>query len=287
MPWPSDRPASAPTCVGCGTVFPVRDGIVSIAAVVEEGDYPAALHDVVAHVEARHFWFEARNRIILAAMRRTLGPLEARRLLEVGCGSGYVLAMLEGAGLDVCGVDMHRAALEMARDRIHGPLLCSSATRLPFFDDFDIVGLFDVIEHADNDVGLLRQARTVLRPHGQVVVTVPAGAHLWTAYDQATGHKRRYSRQSLADTLNRGVFHVTYLAAFNCLPLMAQRLYRRFTTPVDVAESSGTEIVRQALRVPPGPLNRLFAWLMRVEAPLRGLPFVRGGSLIAIGETTD
>jgi len=287
VPVARGTPGQRPTCAGCGATYDCENGIISVGAAVSERDYPVEMHQLVAAVEEEHFWFSARNRVILSTMRRVLGPLEGKRLLDVGCGSGFVLSALEHAGLQVAGTDMHGQRLVRARTRIRGPLLCSNAATLPFFDDFDLVGLFDVIEHTADDAEVLRQARLVLRPGGHVVVTAPAGTHAWTRFDEVIGHKRRYDRRSLADALARGGFRVRHASYFNCLPHVAQRLHRRFARAVHDSSTPAVEIVRQTLRVPPEPLNTLFGWAMRLETPLRVLPFVTGGSLIAIGERAD
>jgi SAM-dependent methyltransferase len=273
---------SAPACSRCHAIFRVDSGIVALADTTDDRDYPEPLVDLVANVEGRHFWFAARNEVILSTMRRVVGPLEGLRLLDIGCGTGFVAAALEAAGLEVTGIDMHRAALAHARARVRGRLFSSSRTVLPFFRDFDIASLFDVIEHIDDDVGVLQQAGTVLRANGLVVITVPAGPELWTRYDEVIGHKRRYDRDTLADVLRKGGFEICYIGYFSCLPLLVQVAQRWLTPELRSASRDSTAIVRQALRLPPEPLNTLLRWSIRVETPLRSFRWVRGGSLLAI-----
>lgn len=274
-------------CSSCHTAFEAEEGILTLASEVDHRDYPEALVDLVVNVEDRHFWFSSRNEVILWTMRRVIGPLTGRRLLDVGCGTGFVLAALEAAGLSVHGIDMHRAALRVARGRVRGPLIQTDAAVLPFFADLDMVTLFDVIEHIDDDVGALRQARGVLTPGGFVVVTVPAGTDLWTTYDEVSGHKRRYDRASLTDALDRAGLTPRYVGYFNCLPLVAQLLHRRLVSPRASEAHDPVAIVRQALQVPPWPFNALFRVLTRLEAPFRHVPGVRGGSLIAVAQRRD
>ena len=250
--------------------------------VARDEDYPETLVDLIAGIEDRHFWFRARNRVILETMRRVMGPMAGRCALDVGCGTGFVLAALEAEGLDAGGIDMHRTSLLRARARIRGPLVWSNAAALPFFPDFDIVTLCDVIEHAEADCGVLQEAAGVLAPNGFLVVTVPAGPHLWTSYDEASGHKRRYDRAGLADVLERSGFRVRYLGYFNCLPLLAQVLHRTLRSKKSAPDR--VDIVRKALRVPPEPINTLLGALVPLEAPFRALRWVRGGSLIAIAQ---
>jgi len=277
----------SPRCSDCHATFRLEDGIVALGDPADDRDYPAPLVDLVAEVEQRHFWFAARNDVILSTMRRVIGPLAGRSLLDVGCGTGFVTAALESAGMEAWGIDMHRRALSRARSRVRGPLFSSHSPALPFFRDFDVVSLFDVIEHIDDDVEAIRQAAGVLRAKGYGVVTVPAGANLWTVYDEVIGHKRRYDRERLAHVLRDAGMEIRYIAYFSCLPLIAQMVQRWFAPELRSETHDTIAIVRKALTIPPQGLNQLFRWSIRVEAPLRRLAWVRGGSLIAIAQRRD
>lgn len=281
---PLDRASEAsPRCPHCQAVFPLDRGIVVLADTPDEDrDYPAALVDLVAGVEQRHFWFAARNDVILATMRRALGPLSGRRVLDIGCGTGFVTAAFEADGMDAWGIDMHPAALRHARARMRGPLFSTHTAALPFFPDFEAATLFDVIEHLDDDVTAVQEAAAVLEPNGHIVVTVPAGQHLWTAYDEVIGHKRRYDRDSLTTTLTRAGLDVRSVEYFSCLPLLAQIAQRAVAPRLHDTHRDTVEIVRHALRIPPEPFNTLFRWSTRAEKLLRRLRWMRGGSLIAV-----
>lgn len=278
---------SALRCGGCRATYSTTGGVVAVTEAADDRDYPAALVDLVASVEQRHFWFAARNDVILSTMRRVIGTVTGLRVLDIGCGTGFVTGALERAGMDAWGIDMHRGALMRARSRIRGPLFSNDATRLPFFRDFDVASLFDVIEHLDDDVGAIQQAATVLKPHGWLVVTVPAGQHLWTKYDEVIGHKRRYERRGLADVVRNAGLETAYVGYFSCLPLLAQIVQRSIAGGTRSTSGDTIEVVRQALTVPPGPLNQLFRAAIRAEAPLRQLSWVRGGSLIAVARRAD
>lgn len=269
-------------CTDCSAPYSINDGIVTLTDVANDRDYPAPLIELVTDVEQRHFWFEARNDVILSTIRRTTGSVAGMRVLDIGCGTGFVTAALERAGMEAWGIDMHRAALVYARSRLRGPLFSNDAATLPFFRDFELASLFDVIEHLDDDAGAIHQAATVLRPNGAVVVTVPAGPHLWTKYDEVIGHKRRYDRQSLEAALQSAGLEPISVAYFSCLPLLAQIAQRWVARGMRSSSSDTIEIVRQALAVPPAPLNVLFRLAIRAEGPLRQLPWMRGGSLIAV-----
>ena len=282
VPAPGDTSA---VCAACATAVAVENGIVILTAPADDRDYPKDLIELVTAVEDRHFWFAARNDVIVSALRRVPGDLRNKHALDIGCGRGFVAAALERAGLVVSGADMHLSALRRARTRMRGAVVASRATTLPFFADFDVAALFDVIEHVDDDVAVLDHARQMLLPGGHVVVTVPAGPELWTAYDDVIGHKRRYDRAMLVAALQRAQFALRHVSYFNFAVVLAGMRQRQ--TRAAQAVSDRGAIVRRALTVPPGPLNTLLRWSVKAESPFRRFSWLRGGSLIAVAQRSN
>jgi SAM-dependent methyltransferase len=183
-----------------------------------------------------------------------------------------------------CGLDLHLTGLRYARRRIQGLLIWETATRVPFAGQFDVVALCDVIEHAPDDVAVLRQASRALRAGGVLVVTVPAYQQLWTAIDDISGHKRRYTRQALVGAMQRAGLQVRLARYFHTLLLPAQLLARqRFKRRPPSSNTDQMRLLRQALRVPPEPVNALLHLATRADAALSRLSVPFGSSLIAIG----
>lgn len=260
-----------------------EDGILLLDRTTDRVDHPEEFYGLLAEVEPKHFWFSTRNRLILSTMREAMGPLAGRSVLDVGCGTGFVLAALERAGMVACGIDMHIGGLRYARERIRGPLLCGTATRLPFERQFDAVLLCDVIEHTPDDVAVVREASRALQDRGALVITVPAHPQLWTALDDVSGHKRRYTKDGLVQVMRRADLDVRLARYFNAALVPLQALQRWKFRHHPVATPADREwLVRQALQIPPRQLAALLDLAMRWELPLtRVLPF--GASLIAIG----
>ena len=129
-------------------------------------------------VENRHFWFGARNIALKTVIEGLTAQLEhGYRVLEVGCGTGNTLCMLEaacpGANL-VIGMDPFDEGLQFARRRTCLPLVRGRVEDAPFRARFDLVGMFDVLEHLEDDAAALRRVRALVKPDGFLVVTVPA-----------------------------------------------------------------------------------------------------------------
>jgi SAM-dependent methyltransferase len=218
--------------------------------------------------EDRHFWHRTRNEFIseqIAALR----VVPPSRILDLGCGGGCVAAHLCEQGYDVVGVDGQRSLVELAASRasrgtfyLHD--LSKGVGEIPE-RDFDVVGLFDVIEHLDDPLHALNEAASKARRGGFVVGTVPALMMLWSEVDALAGHKTRYERASLVELLECvKECSVRQVVAFNrCLiPLMwVQR--RAMGKKADRASMSESN-----LSVPVGPVNWALTRLLRIERRL-------------------
>jgi len=279
-PVPLDRPMVVPLrCDSCGQRFAQEAGAVLLGDTEEETEFTADSYRLLEDLEARHYWFAARSRLILAALRRRLGSLEGRRILDVGCGTGLVLAALERCETITCGLDRRLSALQHARARVQGHLIRNQSGRVPFTGQFDVTLACDVIEHVEDDVALLREMLRATRRGGILLVTVPASPRLWSAYDEVAGHRRRYTRRTLVRALAMAGFERICARYFSCLPYPALLLQRR-SLPTADGPDERAKLVRDALRVPPAPINALLSFATFVEMPLaRICPF--GGSLIA------
>lgn len=168
-------------------------------------------------IEDRHFWFRSRNRIIDGLVRQlTAAKPDGFRVLEVGCGTGNVLQHLVrscGRGR-VYGMDLFGEGLHYARQRTPGILLQADVHMPPFSVQFDVIGLFDVLEHIEDDVNVLLTLRQMLAPGGSLLLTVPAHQSLWSYFDEAGRHVRRYEVNELTAKLRAAGFAVTYATEF-------------------------------------------------------------------------
>lgn len=252
--------------------------------------YDPAYFPLLFQIEDRHFWFRARNLAIVATIRRFLPrPPTGYRVLECGCGTGNVLHALEQLGDDVAvvGMDLFAEGLSYARQRTGASLVQGDVHRPPFGGRFDLVGLFDVLEHMADDRAVLRDLRTLVADGGRVLLTVPAHPSLWSYFDEASRHCRRYTREELAGKLEAAGYRVECLTYFMASLLPAVWIGRRLAAmlsrqPAEEAAQADRLAVKE-LRITPG-VNGLLAALLTVEAKVlarRGrLPW--GASLLAV-----
>ena len=252
--------------------------------------YDPAFFDRLFAVEEQHFWFRARNRVIAAAVTPLVGQLAPGYCgLEVGCGTGNVLRLLE----NVCdqgtiiGMDLFADALQYARRRTKAPLVRGDARTLPFRAQFALIGLFDVLEHLPDDVQVLQTLWTALAPDGRLLLTVPAHASLWSYFDEAGHHCRRYEMADLEQKLLQCGYEVEFITQFMaCLfPLvwlgrrMMRLRHRRSDSDIDHARALSLD----ELRLFP-LINPLLSWVLSQEARLiaRRYRLPLGTSLLAI-----
>lgn len=233
----------------------------------------------LADLEARHFWFRARNALITRALRQHFPG--ARSLLELGCGNGFVLRGIRTArpDLHLVGTELFSEGLAFARGRVPEAAFARvDARALPFKDaSLDVVGAFDVVEHIEEDEQVLREAYRVTKPGGGIVLTVPQHRWLWSAVDDYSLHQRRYSRRELIERVEAAGFVRPWATSFVTLLLPLLLLGRRRRGPLTDAEAA------RELEV--GDLgNRIGDWLMNVERWLieRGLSLPLGGSLLLV-----
>lgn len=214
-------------CPACG-FSPRRLGaVLSFCDPVDADGFDPDAFDHLALLEQASFWFRSRNELLIWSMRRYFP--RAQSLLEIGCGTGFVLRGLDNAlpGLSVAGAELHEAGLRYASRRLpSADLFQFDARNIPFAEEFDVIGAFDVLEHIDEDERVLREMHTAVRSGGGILVTVPQHPWLWSASDEYAKHERRYRRSELLRKVTAAGFIVRRLTSFLSLLLPAMVVSR-------------------------------------------------------------
>jgi 2-polyprenyl-3-methyl-5-hydroxy-6-metoxy-1,4-benzoquinol methylase len=212
---------------------------------------PQGYSVTLAH-QGSHWWYRARRDLFLRQVRRaahSLGfPGRRLALLDYGCASGFDLQPLSelgtAEGADIANIADIASIADIANTngggaKVAEPRAPDAPPRevihivprdLPALRGrFDIVTCLDVLEHLDDDVEGLRTIASLLRNDGQVIVTVPAYAWLWSGEDVISQHRRRYTRATLLRACRAAGFEVLFASYFNLgvLPAMAAVVWWR------------------------------------------------------------
>jgi SAM-dependent methyltransferase len=223
-------------------------------------------------LEVEHWWFEGRRTILLHLLDRELGADNTeRRILDMGCGTGTMLQHLDRYGTAE-GLETDEAMVRSCHARGLSRVRLASPPPLPYdTESFDLITLLDVLEHIEDDRGVLREVARALRPGGLLLLTVPAYQLLWGPQDRASEHKRRYRASQVKERIEEAGLEARRLTYFNTLmfpPAAAIKLIRRVTQ--GDSERSDCEMSR------PGRVNDSLARVFKSEARLldrMDLPF--------------
>jgi len=239
--------------------------------------------DEMAAFEDRHWWFIGK-RLLVVALLGDRATRPGLRVLDVGCGTGGVLAHLRDGGAATVGVDRSLQALRHCRARGIPALACADMDRLPFAAArFDVVLMLDVLEHFVDDGAVVARARTLLRPGGALLVSVPAFQALFSEHDRAVAHVRRYSAPQLRTVLEGGGFAVRRLTYTNVAAFPPAAVLRGLLPRLGLDRGPGTDFREHAPWV-----NRLLVGTYEAEAAVlrRGGRLPVGLSVAALAEPT-
>jgi SAM-dependent methyltransferase len=266
------------------TILTAQESKPSIDGVLR-GGYDPAFFNQLALIEDQHFWFRARNYLILGLARRIASSLKPCNLvLEVGCGTGNVLRALEAACPDstIVGLELWFEGLMHAQSRSRAFLIQADIRNSPFAKQFDLVGMFDVIEHIDGDRETLQLVRDALRPGGKLLLTVPAHQSLWSYFDEAARHCRRYSPDGIREKLEDAGFEVEFLTQFMASIFPIVWVYRKLNR-TKTRTKSAQQRASDEFRIVP-VVNRILTLLLRLEATwiCRGHSLPIGTSLVVV-----
>jgi SAM-dependent methyltransferase len=258
--------------------------------VAPETSYDPGYFSPLYQAEDLHFWFRARNKIITSVVKQIIARLpDGFRFLEIGCGTGNVLKALA----PVCergslvGMDLYAEGLRFARSRVSSPLLQGDLLHPPFCRQFEIIGMFDVLEHMPDDLNILKDLRAMLVNDGALVITVPAFKSLFSYFDIASHHVRRYERPGLTEVLHEAGFKIDYIGYYMATLFPFVWLGRKLAVlnkrQMALDDKSVEELSIKELQIIP-VINDLLAWTLSLESGFitrrQQLPF--GTSLICV-----
>jgi SAM-dependent methyltransferase len=228
-------------------------------------------HDLMAQIEKTNWWYRGKRDLF----DRLLNGQQFMKALDVGCGVGSNIEIIQKYARTVIGVDNAQKAVDYCVQRgfnvIRGDIYSLS------FDDnsFDLVVCSDVLEHVD-DVNALSEISRVLQPGGTFLFSVPANQHLWNDNDDFSHHLRRYDKKRLRQILQKD-FTILQLKFWNFSSYVPVFIIYQ------LQKLNKTKTVTKNLTRTPHALNTLLYSLISFENKLfQKISFPQGVSLVGI-----
>lgn len=274
--------SSIKSCPSCSFAPSLVDGFIAYARELadEGGGFKASYFSELARLEEGNFWFQSRNELILWALQKYCPHFQS--LFEIGCGTGYVLSGISKLfpHAKLYGGEIFTAGLHFAAARLPSvDFIQMDARNIPFQEEFDVIGAFDVLEHIEEDQTVLAQIHHALKPGGFLLLTVPQHPWLWSPVDTYSCHARRYTALDLHQKIRRARFQIKRSTSFVTTLLPAMMVSRFFQSKknADLFDPA------QELKLNPF-LNFLFSKLLFLEREMikRGCNFSVGGSRLVI-----
>ena len=264
-----------------------RDGIWC-GSDTKEVSYPTGGNEACAAIEDESFWFQHRNNCITSLVK-AYPPKNGGKIFDVGGGNGYVSLGLINAGFDTVLVEPGHTGCLNAKQRGVDNVICATTDVAGFKrHSLPSVGLFDVIEHIEDDFVFLQSIKALIEKGGVLYATVPAYSFLWSGEDVTADHFRRYTVKSFSRLLASAGFEIkfaTYIFRFLPLPILLLR-----AMPFRLGLSSGKQSTDKRSRdhaAGNSETGRILERLLEPEVRniQSGKPMRFGGSCLVVAES--
>jgi SAM-dependent methyltransferase len=262
----------------CPTLRPGKDGIF-YAASSESISYPEEGNEACFQIEDKSFWFQHRNDCIRELVRK-FPPSGMGPIFDVGGGNGFVAKGLMDAGLGVVLVEPGPSGARNAKKRGLEDVICGTTRSAGFKNgSLPAIGVFDVVEHIEDNLCFLLHLRDLLEPGGMLYLTVPAYNFLWSHEDVDAGHFRRHTvggiKKKLVESGFKPIFG-SYIFSFLPLPVFLLR-----TLPYRLGFAQRIKNEKISVKdhvISEGGFGRLLTMLLDLE-----LNFIKRGKSLSFG----
>jgi SAM-dependent methyltransferase len=222
--------------------------------------------------EREHWFFRARNAVIMAHISDLVGNRTDLKILNIGIATGHTSELLEQYGT-VKSVEYDDECYQFVKSKLPQlDLVQGSILELDFDQDsYDLVCAFDVIEHIEDDQTGVNEMKRVCNTDGHIVVTVPAFMSLWSHHDVINHHFKRYRKNEVRTLINDDD-QLQYLGYFNFFLFIPVWFFRKLNNILGFSKNKSDEEDTAGSDLDyfsgGGFLSKLFYYLLASEIPL-------------------
>ncbi len=187
------------------------------------------IKELDAHDQS-HFWFKAKTMYLQMVIRD--GP---EKILDIGCGAGGCLKPFIQRGASVWGIDKSSVSLRLCKKKGYNVINADLQAEKTFdFLDFfpDYITLLDFLEHVDNPVDILKKLKKIARSDTELIITVPAYNFLYSDWDKALNHVKRYNQKTIRNELSSAGWEIKSMTHIHVLPLIPALIGRMIIKPI-------------------------------------------------------
>jgi len=240
-----------------------------------------ALYDFDAKYQKENWWHISRIKIIETVIKKHIKNLgQETEILDIGSGTGGNFKLLSRFTKNIIGMECNSYARELSQQKYDFQVTDGNLPdNIPFSDEsFDLITLFDVLEHVDDDINSLKNILSKIKMGGHILITVPAYQFLWSGHDEINDHKRRYTLNELLAKMKKAGITIKYGSYFNTWLFPLIFAVRFIKSKISVLKD------KEDTFLPPKPINSLLKLIMSSESLIiqnGSCPF--GVSIIALG----
>lgn len=198
--------------------------------------YPEKGNQDCFQIEQNSFWFNHRNNCILNAINNYC-PKSV--FFDIGGGNGFVAKSLQEKGIETVLIEPGLQGCLNAKKRNLTNVVCATLENANFNkNSIEAIGVFDVVEHIENDVAFLKSIHSFLKVNGFIFLTVPAYQFLWSNEDIDAGHFRRYTTKSIEKKLTEVGFEIVQATYIFSVLTLAVFLFRTIPSKLGFNKNS-------------------------------------------------
>jgi len=210
--------------------------------------------------DKEYWWAKGRRELIVHLLKKHIGTLKGKYMLDLGCGPGVLLEDLKKEEANVCGIDISSSAVDFCKSR-GLDVKKANVSKLPFKKKkFDGILAIDLLEHIEDENRLLKGVKRVLKKDAIFLIMVPAFPILWSSRDKRLNHFRRYNKKNLEKQLTKSGFQVLkssyfvfFFFPFWLFRVLVERIFPQ------------KREIQTDLMLMPGLLNTVLLSILRME----------------------